>query len=585
MSRTTGEAAEYYLSRGWAPIPVPPGEKAPKLKGWPDLRITKESLSHHFNETPQNIGVLLGEPSEGLIDVDLDSPEAIMLVTQFLPPTECRFGRASTPESHWLYRATPIPETIQYRGHAGTVLLEVRSTGCQTLFPPSVHPGGEIIEFFKEEEPADIDQACLLEATGKLAAASLLARHWPGEGSRQEAALALAGGLFRSGWGEEMITQFLGAVALAAGDDEISKRVSAGDYTRKRLDSERPATGWPHLETVIGSEVVRRVREWIGSRDVAKGISAPPKATDLLDLSSTVVSFETLRTLEIRERPHYLPWLAAGTLVMVHGARGVGKTMFQLGLATALSTGTPFLKWPVAKPVGVLYVDGEMPLEELRKRIIQLVPHAPAAKLDFLASERFFGQMEQDLSLTREELRDAVTRYLEKASETIQVVILDNISSLFTGVDENDKQSWEPINAWLIRLRHRGLAVILVHHSGKGGGQRGTSGREDALDCVIQLSKPPEHDPRDGCHFHLKFTKTRSLKGDDVAPLEVRLTEHDSGLKLEYELLEESHESEVERLLGEGLKGKEIADRLDISPGYVSKLTKRIEGRKKKGWT
>lgn len=585
MSRTTREAAESYLGRGWAPIPVPFMKKGPTLEKWPDLRLTVSALPHYFDGAPQNIGVLLGEPSGGLIDVDLDSPESLILAPLFLPLTDCRFGRASTPESHWLYRAIAIPLTKRYQASDGSVLAEIRSTGCQTLFPPSVHPGGETIEFFKTGEPASIEQAHLLKATGKLAAAALLARHWPREGRRQEAALALAGGLLRSGWDEEAVTHFLGAVAIAAGDDEISKRVSAGDHTRKRLDSERSATGWPHLEAVIDCKVVRLVREWIGSRDAAKVESSPPKATDLLDLSSTVVSFEALRTLEIRERPHYLPWLAAGTLVMVHGARGVGKTMFQLSLATALSTGTPFLKWPVAKPVGVLYVDGEMPLEELRKRIIQLVPHVPAAKLDFLASERFFGELERDLSLTREELRDAVTRYLEKASETIQVVILDNISSLFTGVDENDKQSWEPINAWLIRLRHRGLAVILVHHSGKGGGQRGTSGREDALDCVIQLSKPPEHDPRDGCHFHLKFTKTRSIKGDDVAPLEVRLTEYDGRLDLEYEPLEESHESEVERLLEGGLRGKEIADRLGISPGYVSKLTKRIEGKKKKGST
>lgn len=300
MSRTTREAAESYLRRGWAPIPVPSREKGPTLKGWPDLRLTKDDIPLHFNGVSQNIGVLLGEPSGGLIDVDLDSPEALILATQFLPPTDCRFGRASTPESHWLYRSTSIPLTKRYQGPDGSILVEIRSTGCQTLFPPSVHPKGENIEFFKEEEPAGIEQARLLEATGKLAAASLLARHWPREGSRQEASLALAGGLFRSGWNEEVVSQFLGAVAIAAGDEEISKRISAGDYTRKRLDLERPATGWPHLEALIGSDVVRRVREWIESRDEAKVTSPPTRTIDLLDLSPAVISFEATMDLNPR---------------------------------------------------------------------------------------------------------------------------------------------------------------------------------------------------------------------------------------------------------------------------------------------
>ena len=582
MSRTTREAAEYYLSRGWAVIPVPFREKAPTLKRWPDLRLTKDDLPRYFDEHPQNIGVLLGEPSGGLIDVDLDSPEALTLASRFLPPTECGFGRASTPESHWLYRVAPIPRSIQYRDLDGSVLLESRSTGCQTISPPSVHPEGEITEFFKDGEPASIEQAHLLSMTSRLAAASLLSRHWPREGSRQEAALALAGGLLRKGWDDETVAHFLKAIAFASRDEEITKRVSAGEYTRKRLDAERPATGWPHLAKLIDPDVVRRVREWTGPEDETKTPSPPTKTTDIFDISPAVISFEALTTLEITERLHYLPWLAPGTLVMVHGTRGVGKTMFQLGLAAALSTGTPFLKWPISIPVGVLYVDGEMRLEDLRARIMKLVPHSPEDKLHFLTSERVFDELERDLSLTREELREAVTRYLEKAGETIQVVILDNISSLFSGIDEDKKQAWEPINAWLIRLRHRGLAVILVHHSGKGGGQRGTSGREDALDIVIQLDKPVGHDARDGCHFELRFTKTRSVKGEEVAPLDVRL--HDHGDRLEWVSgpIEESKEAAVERLLEEGVEGvTDIAERLGISKGYASKLKMRVEERKK----
>ena len=69
--------ARAFLARGWAPIPVPYRSKRPILKGWQNLRPADADLAQHFNGGLQNIGVLLGEPSGGLVDVDLDSPEAL----------------------------------------------------------------------------------------------------------------------------------------------------------------------------------------------------------------------------------------------------------------------------------------------------------------------------------------------------------------------------------------------------------------------------------------------------------------------------------------------------------------------------
>ena len=94
------------------------------------------------------------------------------------------------------------------------------------------------------------------------------------------------------------------------------------------------------------------------------------------------------------------------------------------------------------------------------------------------------------MTLTSKEARTAIEHILD-ANPSIRVVILDNISCLFVGISEDKKQDWEPIGAWLVRLRHRGITVVLVHHAGKGGQQRGTSGREDALDAVLSLEYPP----------------------------------------------------------------------------------------------
>jgi len=184
------------------PIPVPHGSKAPVLLSWQNLRVTDSDLPLYFNGPPQNIGVLLGEPSGGLVDVDSDSLEALVLTPVFLPPTGCVFGRPSKTRSHREYVADPLPETAQFKDTDGTMLVELRSTGCQTLFPPSIHPSGEGIIWEVDAAPARVEGHVLRAHIARLAAAALLARHWPAQGSRQETALALAGGLLRGGWPE-----------------------------------------------------------------------------------------------------------------------------------------------------------------------------------------------------------------------------------------------------------------------------------------------------------------------------------------------------------------------------------------------
>jgi putative DNA primase/helicase len=158
------------------------------------------------------------------------------------------------------------------------------------------------------------------------------------------------------------------------------------------------------------------------------------------------------------------------------------------------------------------------------------------------------------------------------------VVILDNVSCLFSGISEDRKQDWEPINAWLVRLRHRGLSVILIHHAGKTGQQRGTSGREDALDTVIALDWPPNYDPREGCRFYLRFTKSRSVKGDAVTPLEVKLEDNGDTTVWQAQPLDQSRLEQVCQLLAQDIsRVTDIAEELGITKGYASKLKKRAE--------
>lgn len=174
LARSTGPALEWalhYVDRGYAIIPIPSRSKNPGIKNWQSLRLTREQIESHFGSGPRNIGVLLGEPSGNLIDVDLDHALCVELAPQYLPTTDAIFGRRGKPRSHWIYRCVDVPATKKFRSRTSGMVVELRSTGQQTVFPPSIHVSGEAIEWEDDDaEPALVDAAVLLDAIKKLQA-------------------------------------------------------------------------------------------------------------------------------------------------------------------------------------------------------------------------------------------------------------------------------------------------------------------------------------------------------------------------------------------------------------------------------
>ena len=173
---TLDAATEYTGNRGWRLVPVKRGTKRPPMNGWQALRLDASDLPKHF-ANGASIGVLNGEPSGGLVDVDLDSAEAVAMAMHFLAKTACRHGRPSRPESHCWYTCDPLPDTTKFqdpmRPEAEGMIVELRSTGTQTVLPPSPHPDDECYEWHAEGKPTLIDGRVLLGATSRLAAASL----------------------------------------------------------------------------------------------------------------------------------------------------------------------------------------------------------------------------------------------------------------------------------------------------------------------------------------------------------------------------------------------------------------------------
>lgn len=458
------DAARSYLRRGWKPLPVPYRSKNPGFTGWQNFTVTETELPQHFNGKPQNIGVLLGAASGNLVDVDLDCEQAVALASHFLPNTGAVFGRQSRPRSHWLYVAPVSNKLTLTDPITGKRLAEILTNGQQAIFPGSTHQDtGELIQWYESDEPAHIDAADLIRVVKRLGAAALLACHWPQKGSRQDTALALAGGLLRSPeWSEDQAAHFIEAVCYAAGDEQTRSRIQGTRYTLKKLAIGARATGWPTLARILAPRVVDKAREWLELREPhsethsnAEGES--PNEDD--DTPLRVVCMADVEPEQVSWLWH--PYIARGKLTILEGDPGLGKSWLTCAIACAVTRGRGLPGAETFEPGNVLMLSAEDGLSDtLRPR------------LDAVGSDvsRIFALNEpltfDAIGLLR--LEGAIIKH------SPGLVIIDPLFA-FTGgkVDIHRANECRAISAPLAAIAERhGCAILAVRHLGKsrGGG-------------------------------------------------------------------------------------------------------------------
>ncbi len=266
--RRRREYAERYVRAGVEIIHLPPGAKNPNRQGWQQDSIRLEDIPGRFRNL-ENIGVKLGEPSGGLVDVDQDREEARAVGSILLPRT-ATFGRQGKTHGHAAYyivgevpttRRFEVPDGFEGVGEGGRVLVELRSTGCQTIVPPSDYPDGDRCTW-GPGRIARVQADELVRAVEDVAVAALLVMRYPGAGSRHEYALCVSGYLLRGGLAPERVRRILEASARVAGDPEASDRLKAVETTRQKLRAGKKVKGGPQLEKLVPG-VPGVIRRWL----------------------------------------------------------------------------------------------------------------------------------------------------------------------------------------------------------------------------------------------------------------------------------------------------------------------------------
>lgn len=531
------------IRRGFQPIPLETGGKRSKLSGWPRLRWenTPEGLddarakfdawSEGDEETrlpPHGgLGVLLGDPSGGLVDVDLDHAMTNRLKDHFLPRTSARSGRASRPNSHYWYVVEPgsLQGSRAYKlEDRKTVTVEHRSTGGQTALPGNLHPSGELYEWTGEgwggaDGPSVVDGRVLAVQVALLGFCTVLVNSWAGEGSRHEAYLALAGGLLRVGDGvhpywERNAGVVIGAIADATGDDEgADGRVrEVMGTTLRRLREGKTVAGFGKLGGILGEDVVRQARVILSEVESAAGL--PARTSGELSIEKIEEAVSGASAEHDSDHPDELPdvdpdplgersssWGAVDLGPYLSGQvqevlpsileRDDGQHLMYPGRLNMLYGPSESAKSWIAmftclqameRGERVVYLDFEdepvnainrmrligASLDDLEHNFTYVRPEEPLAPMQ---RSRWGESQATDVGRRSEAAFDRLLADIDPS-----IIVADGMTVLYGlhGLDSNDSVQTDTITSWLKSLSRNGRStVVLVDHTAKNP-QRGS---------------------------------------------------------------------------------------------------------------
>lgn len=272
--------------------------------------------------------------------------------------------------------------------------------------------------------------------------------------------------------------------------------------------------------------------------------------------------------------------ILAKSIGMIAGPRGGGKSWLAMLIAYSIA-GKKFLDpWGTGSGVPVAILDGEMRAAGFQERLRLL--HAHNRKPDSITDA------ENNLFIiSRDHLQDAVgsidtvegqERIDELIPSSVAAIIVDNLSAWSSGGRE-DSNSWATVKNWLIQKRLQGVAVLLIHHTGKNGQQRGSSAHEDLLDYSILLSPLPSSTERHDTRFMVDHTKLRDHIPGLKQKYEYSIWTENEELQFEVVLADfqvSAHSAEMLRLRDEGLTYDAIGKKLGINKSTVGRTLKKL---------
>lgn len=252
--------------------------------------------------------------------------------------------------------------------------------------------------------------------------------------------------------------------------------------------------------------------------------------------------------------------LTSSSLNEIFAFRGYGKSLFMLALVNILLHGGEVLGFKATGGQKVLLCDGELPPEDLQMRLKKLVGKS-AGRLHLMSPHNMPRHVFPPLSDP-----DYQARFLEQVDALKpDVIVFDTLSACFK-FDTNDTDLWIIVNQFFIELRNRGICLIVTHHAGKNGTQRGRTDGDDNMDLIMKLDLPKDHLAGQGLNFILSYEKVRG----DSRLTGFQATYSDS----EWEIVIELERESIINMVNDGKSYKVIEVDLGVSSKKISAAVK-----------
>jgi len=278
------------------------------------------------------------------------------------------------------------------------------------------------------------------------------------------------------------------------------------------------------------------------------------------------------------------PLIPQKGISLISAQRGIGKSWLAMGIAVASASGFDFATFRSDKPRKVLYVDGEMPSKTLQERFAHIIKGFEAENKHVITKNiLIYGndlQGEQPMfDLAHPDKIQAFNDVLKSIGD-VELIIMDNIITLYTYNDENSASDWQRFNNWSKEQRKLGRAILWIHHTGKSveKGARGSSAIEALLDSSLLLKNPVGYNQKQGAYFAAEYTKSRNITGEAINSFNLKLVANGDTISFVQEKPEPDTDTknQIREMLKNGQTPKEIAETTGYSKSKVYNACKEL---------
>lgn len=204
-----------------------------------------------------------------------------------------------------------------------------------------------------------------------------------------------------------------------------------------------------------------------------------------MDITKKKPRFEAKSASEALKPQPPIDWVyknlaGSGSVVLMHGEAGSKKTYVTYYMLACASMGVPFLQFETKK-VKTLIIDEESGNTRLLRRLGEILRGAmieDPSNIDYISLEQ----------LKLDNTSDVIDLINFISINEYEVILIDALSDVMDG-DENSKEHVQPVFNNLRKIAEEtGALIIMIHHSNKLGGYRGSSAIKGSVDLMLEIT-------------------------------------------------------------------------------------------------